>query len=130
MLLKEYPCILEFRRSSFLSIGHTSRYQYLLVHIIMLVHLLITLYVSTSSPYLSELLLLSDMASKSVIAKKGRVMSEQKNAIGQERWPLLEAINWIEMLSYLGRSPLAERQITDEIEWVVTGVVGNRFYGV
>lgn len=57
-------------------------------------------------------------------------MSEQKNAIGQERWPLLEAINWIEMLSYLGRSPLAERQITDEIEWVITGVEDNTFNGV
>lgn len=57
-------------------------------------------------------------------------MSEQQQAMGRERWPLLEAVNWIEMLSYLGTSPLAERQITDEIEWVITGVEDNTFNGV
>jgi len=56
-------------------------------------------------------------------------MSEQPQAMSHERWPLLEAVNWIEMLSYLGTSPLAERQITDEIEWVITGVEDNTFIG-
>ena len=57
-------------------------------------------------------------------------MSEQQKAMSRERWPLLEAVNWIEMLSYLGTSPLVERQITDEIEWVITGVWDNTFNGV
>jgi GNAT superfamily N-acetyltransferase len=57
-------------------------------------------------------------------------MSEQPQAISRERWPLLEVVNWIEMLSYLGTSPLAERQVTDEIEWVITGVEDNTFNGV
>lgn len=57
-------------------------------------------------------------------------MSEQPQAISRERWPLLEGVNWIEMLSFLGSSPLAERQITDEIEWVITGVEDNTFNGV
>ncbi len=57
-------------------------------------------------------------------------MSTQPQATGRERWPLLEGVNWIEMLSYLGTSPLAERQITDEIEWVITGVEDNTFNGV
>jgi GNAT superfamily N-acetyltransferase len=50
--------------------------------------------------------------------------------MGRERWPLLEAVNMIEMLSYLATSPLAERQMTDEIEWVITGVWDNTFNGV
>jgi hypothetical protein len=57
-------------------------------------------------------------------------MSEQPQAMSRERWPLLEAVNWIEMLSYLGTSELAERQVTDEIEWVITGVWDNTFNGV
>ncbi len=57
-------------------------------------------------------------------------MSEQQQAMNRERWPLLESVNMIEMLSYLGTSPLAERQITDEIEWVITGVWDNTFNGV
>lgn len=57
-------------------------------------------------------------------------MSEQPQAVGRERWPLLEAVNMIEMLSYLGTSPLAERHVTDEIEWVITGVEDNTFNGV
>ncbi len=36
-------------------------------------------------------------------------MSEQPQATSRERWPLLEGVNWIEMLSYLGTSTLAER---------------------
>src|SRR5260370_547897 len=58
-----------------------------------------------------------------VQAQKGKDMSRQ-------RWPLLEGVNWIEMLSYLGTSPLAERQISDEMEWVITGVWDNTFNGV
>ena len=57
-------------------------------------------------------------------------MNERQQAIGRERWPLLEAVNMIEMLSYLGTSPLAEKQITDEIEWVITGIWDNTFNGV
>ena len=57
-------------------------------------------------------------------------MGEQQQAVDRERWPLLEAVNMIEMLSYLGTSPLAERQVTDEIEWVITGVWDNTFNGV
>jgi hypothetical protein len=40
---------------------------------------------------------------------------------------MLEAVNWIEMLSFLGTSPLAERHVTDEIEWVIAGVDDNTF---
>jgi GNAT superfamily N-acetyltransferase len=50
--------------------------------------------------------------------------------MSRDRWPLLEADNMIEMLSYLGTSPLAERQLTEEIEWVITGVEDNTFNGV
>ncbi len=57
-------------------------------------------------------------------------MSEHQQASGRERWPLLEAVNMIEMLSYLGTSELAERQVTDEIEWVITGVWDNTFNAV
>lgn len=57
-------------------------------------------------------------------------MSEHQQAMDRERWPLLETVNMIEMLSYLGTSPLAERQITDEIEWVITSVWDNTFNGV
>ncbi len=57
-------------------------------------------------------------------------MSEQPQAMSRERWPLLEAVNKIEMLSYLGTSELSERQVTDEIEWVITGVWDNTFNGV
>jgi len=57
-------------------------------------------------------------------------MSEQPQAMTRERWPWLEGVNWIEMLSYLGTSPLAERQVTDEFEWVITGVEDNTFNGV
>jgi len=57
-------------------------------------------------------------------------MSEQQKAMSRERWPLLEAVNMIEMLSYLGTSELVERHVTDEIEWVVTGVWDNTFNGV
>jgi GNAT superfamily N-acetyltransferase len=62
--------------------------------------------------------------------QKGRSMREHQQASGRERWPLLEADNMIEMLSYLGTSPLAERQVTDEIEWIITGVWDNTFNGV
>lgn len=57
-------------------------------------------------------------------------MSTQSTPISRERWPWLEAVNMIEMLAYLGTSPLAERQVTDEIEWVITGVEDNTFNGV
>src|SRR5207244_8026972 len=63
-------------------------------------------------------------------AKKVRDVSEQPQAMSRERWPLLEAVNMIEMLSYLGTSELSERQVTDEMEWVVTGVWDNTFNGV
>lgn len=62
--------------------------------------------------------------------KKGNAVSESQQAMGRESWPLLEAVNMIEMLSYLGTSPLAERQVTDDIEWVITGVWDNTFNGV
>jgi predicted GNAT family acetyltransferase len=62
--------------------------------------------------------------------KKGKAMSEQQQAMSRERWPLLEAVNMIEMLSYLGTSELSERQVTDEIEWVITGIWDNTFNGV
>ena len=63
-------------------------------------------------------------------AQKGKDMSEQPQAMSRQRWPLLEAVNWIEMLSYLGTSPLAERHVADEVEWVITGVDDNTFNGV
>ena len=63
-------------------------------------------------------------------AQKGKDMSEKPQAMSRQRWPLLETVNWIEMLSYLGTSPLAERHVTDEVEWVITGVEDNTFNGV
>jgi hypothetical protein len=57
-------------------------------------------------------------------------MREQQQAMSRECWPLLEAVNMIEMLSYLGTSELSEMQITDEIEWIITGVWDNTFNGV
>ena len=57
-------------------------------------------------------------------------MSEQPQAMSHERWPLLGDVNVIEMLSYLGTSELSEKHVTDEIEWVITGVWDNTFNGV
>src|SRR2546430_3278258 len=57
-------------------------------------------------------------------------MSEHHITPLQERWPLLEAANTSEMLSYLGTSPLAEKYSSDEIQWVITGVEDNTFNGV
>src|SRR6266705_4380801 len=57
-------------------------------------------------------------------------MSEHYITPPQERWPLLEAANTSEMLSYLGTSPLAEKYTSDEIQWVITGVEDNTFNGV
>ncbi len=63
-------------------------------------------------------------------AQKGKAMSEQPQATSRERWPWLQAVNVIEMLSYLGTSELAERHVTDEMEWVITEVWDNTFNGV
>jgi hypothetical protein len=41
--------------------------------------------------------------------------NEHRQAMSRERWPLLEAVNMIEVLSYLGTSELAERHVTGEI---------------
>ncbi len=49
--------------------------------------------------------------------QKGKDMSTQPQATSRERWPLLQAVNVIEMLSYLGTSELSERHVTDEMEW-------------
>jgi GNAT superfamily N-acetyltransferase len=57
-------------------------------------------------------------------------MSEHHITPPQERWPLLEAVTTAEMLSYLGTSPLAEKYVSDEIQWVITGVEDNTFNGV
>lgn len=57
-------------------------------------------------------------------------MREHDEVVSRERWPWLEAVNMIEMLSYLGTSPLAEQHVTKEIEWVITGVDDNTFNGV
>ncbi|HLW02754.1 MAG TPA: GNAT family N-acetyltransferase [Ktedonobacterales bacterium] len=57
-------------------------------------------------------------------------MRKHNEAVSQGRWPWLEAVNMIEMLSYLGTSELSEQHVTKEIEWVVTGVDDNTFNGV
>lgn len=57
-------------------------------------------------------------------------MREHDEAVSQERWPWLEAVNMIEMLSYLGTSELSEQHVTREMEWVITGVEDNTFNGV
>lgn len=57
-------------------------------------------------------------------------MREHDEAVSQEHWPWLEAVNMIEMLSYLGTSELSEQHVTREIEWVITGVEDNTFNGV
>jgi GNAT superfamily N-acetyltransferase len=62
--------------------------------------------------------------------QKGIAMSGHQQAMSRDRWPVLESDNMIEMLSYLGTSPFAERQVTQEIEWVITGVDDNTFNGV
>src|SRR5437867_1847127 len=57
-------------------------------------------------------------------------MSNYKATPQRERWPLLEAVTTTEMLSFLGTSPLAEKYVSDEIEWVITGIEDNTFNGV
>lgn len=47
-----------------------------------------------------------------------------------QHWSELEAANRIEMLVYLGISPLAEKHLTDELAWVITGVLSNDYNGV
>jgi hypothetical protein len=50
--------------------------------------------------------------------------------IHSQSWSDLETANRTEMLVYLGTSPLAEKQLTDELSWVITGVLSNDYNGV
>jgi len=45
-------------------------------------------------------------------------------------WSKLEESNRKEMLVYFGSSPLAEKYITNELAWVITGVSSNDYNGV
>jgi predicted GNAT family acetyltransferase len=53
-----------------------------------------------------------------------------KNLPDRQRWPEIESANAVELLLHLGKSPLAERYISDEIAWVITDVDSNDYNGV
>jgi len=57
-------------------------------------------------------------------------MNKHNETIDQQLWPQLEDENWIELLAYLGTSPLAESSFADDLAWVITGVRDNTYNGV
>jgi GNAT superfamily N-acetyltransferase len=57
-------------------------------------------------------------------------MNKHNQAIDRQIWPQLEDENWIELLAYLGTSPLAESYFADDLAWVITGVNDNTYNGV
>ena len=57
-------------------------------------------------------------------------MNGHYKMINPLHWSKLETANLTEMLVYLGKSPLAEKYLTDELAWVITGVLSNDYNGV
>src|SRR5581483_11835767 len=49
-------------------------------------------------------------------------MNNHNETIDRQLWPQLEDENWVELLAYLGTSPLAESSFADDLSWVITGV--------
>lgn len=47
-----------------------------------------------------------------------------------EEWPRAHEANQIDMLAYLGASPLATSHFSDSLSWVITGVYDNTWNGV
>jgi GNAT superfamily N-acetyltransferase len=58
------------------------------------------------------------------------IMNKHNETIDRQLWPQLEDENWVELLAYLGTSPLAESSFADDLTWVVTGVHDNTYNGV
>ncbi len=57
-------------------------------------------------------------------------MNNHNETIDRQLWPQLEDENWVELLAYLGTSPLAESSFADDLSWVITGVHDNTYNGV
>jgi GNAT superfamily N-acetyltransferase len=57
-------------------------------------------------------------------------MNKHNEAIDRQLWPQIEDENWVELLAYLGTSPLAESSFADDLAWVITGVYDNTYNGV
>ena len=57
-------------------------------------------------------------------------MNKHDQTSDRQLWPLLEDENWVELLAYLGTSPLAESSFADDLAWVITGVDDNTYNGV
>jgi GNAT superfamily N-acetyltransferase len=57
-------------------------------------------------------------------------MNKHNETIDRQLWPQLEEENWVELLAYLGTSPLAESSFADDLTWVITGVHDNTYNGV
>jgi GNAT superfamily N-acetyltransferase len=57
-------------------------------------------------------------------------MNKHNETIDRQLWPQLEDENWVELLAYLGTSPLAESSFADDLTWVITGVHDNTYNGV
>jgi len=57
-------------------------------------------------------------------------MNRHDKMINPLHWSKLETANRTEMLVHLGKSPLAEKHLTDELAWVITGVLSNDYNGV
>ena len=57
-------------------------------------------------------------------------MNKHNETIDRQLWPQLEDENWVELLAYLGTSPLAESSFADDLTWVITGVHDNSYNGV
>ncbi len=57
-------------------------------------------------------------------------MNKHNETIDRQLWPQLEGENWVELLAYLGTSPLAESSFADNLTWVITGVHDNTYNGV
>jgi len=47
-----------------------------------------------------------------------------------EQWPQAQEANQIEMLAYLGTSPISRSCLSDNLSWVITGVYDNTWNGV
>jgi GNAT superfamily N-acetyltransferase len=50
--------------------------------------------------------------------------------LNRQRWPELESENMFELLVHMGSSPYAERFVSDEIAWAITGIQSNSLNGV
>src|SRR5579859_5244071 len=58
------------------------------------------------------------------------IMNKHNETIDRQLWPQLEGENWVELLAYLGTSPLVESSIASDLTWVLTSVHDNTYNGV